>query len=123
MSSAVMLMPRGIWTSCVSMKLRTALPIASLSPCSCVPPSFVGMPFTNVKSFSSALSVHASATSTRGRSFLAKWNGRSIVRRASALPDLGVEEVFDAALVDELDVLARLLVRERDARALRSGTR
>ncbi len=64
MSSAERSRPFGtrLW---VSMYARTALRTASLKPCSCVPPSRVGMPLTNVRMLSLGASVHCSATSTR----------------------------------------------------------
>ena len=45
MSSAVSVTPFGV-RLCVSMKLRTALPMPARRPFSCVPPEAVGMPLT-----------------------------------------------------------------------------
>ena len=87
MSSAVIVTPFGE-RLCVSMKLRTALPMPARSPLSCVPPEPVGMPFTYDRRCSSVYSVHCSTRSSRSPSSFDSVNGASCTGFAPRPPTM-----------------------------------
>ena len=100
MSSAVIVTPFGE-RLCVSMKLRTALPMPARRPLSCVPPEPVGMPLTYDRTCSSVASVHCSTRSSRSPSSFVSVNGASCTGFGAALGDDLLQVVDDAFAVLE----------------------
>ncbi len=107
--------------SCVSMNRMTAVPTAESMPSSCVPPSRVGIVFTNERRSSSVASVQVRATWQRrpdSSSSRSRTNGEA--RDPLVVPLLSdrVQEVGHAAVVAELDVRLVLLIDELDDQSL-----
>ena len=117
MSSAVSVTPLGD-RLCVSMKLRTALPMPARRPFSCVPPEPVGMPFTYERMCSSVASVHCSTQVDPQPFVLVQRERRLVHRLRAALRDDRLQVVDEPFGVLEHRACLRRLVLEDDLQPL-----